>query len=161
MKKIEMQIECPNCGGTGLYQGMGEGNGAAVICHTCNGTAKKTFKYSYNEFTGRKIRKGVHRVYLSGMGYKIATGKLNFANGIGEIDMDKEGVSYAEFLNGKMPEHIKRLGCPMTADQGACHEIKGFVNKCEELNGGWIGRITSCKYQPNKLECWERFKSSK
>ena len=159
-KKIEMQIECPDCDGTGLYCGMGEGNGAAVVCRTCKGKGEKAFQYLYNEFTGRKSRTDVQRVYLSGMGYKIGTGKINFKNGIGEIDMDKEGVSYAEFLAGKMPTHIKKLGCPMSVDQGACHGIKGFVDKCEELNGGWIGLITDCKHQPNKMECWKRFEAN-
>ena len=91
------------------------------------------------------------------MGYKIRLGKIDFSNGIGEIDMNKEGVSYTDFLAGKKPKHIRKLGCPMLADQGACQEIKGFVDKCIELHGGWIGELTKCKNQNNKEQCWERF----
>jgi hypothetical protein len=156
MKKIEMTIECPSCKGTGVYTGMAEGGGAAVVCSKCNGTGAYKYSYSYNEFTGRKKREDVKRVYLRGMGYKIGLGKINF-DGIGEIDMDKEGVSYEEFLRGKMPTYIKKLGCPMLADQSACHEIKGFTKECDRLNGGWIGYIPECKYRDNKDKCWERF----
>jgi hypothetical protein len=157
-KTIDLKIECPSCKGTGLYSGMGEGKGVAVICNNCKGTGKFNYKYTYKPFTGRKERKDVKRVYLSGLGYRIGLGKINFSNGIGEIDMDKEGVSYDEFINGKMPEHIKKLGCPMNADQGACHAKKGFVNTCNELGLSLGGLITNCKNQPNRLECWKRFK---
>lgn len=157
IKKIEMEIECPACKGTGLYSGMGEGKGVAVICHKCNGTGAYMYSYSYKEFAGRKLQKDIKRVYLSGTGYRLGLGKINFSGGIGEIDMDKEGVSYDEFLNDKMPQHIKKLGCPMLTDQGACHDKKGFVDKCNKINGGWIGTITDCKNQPNKEQCWKRF----
>ena len=160
MKKIEMKVECPSCKGTGLYNGMGEAKGVAVICYKCKGTGAFMYSYSYNDFTGRKLREDIKRVYLSGMGYGISLGKINF-NGIGEIDMDKEGISYPEFLNGKKPQHIKKLGCPMRADQSACHDINGFVDECNKLNGGWISLITDCKNQHNKEQCWSRFKSIK
>lgn len=70
--------------------------------------------------------------------------------------MDKEGVSYDDFLNGKMPNHIKQLGCPMLADQGKCHEINGFTDRCNIINGGWLSYIPDCKCK-NKMECWELF----
>ena len=130
MKEIKMTIECPFCNGTGIYSGMAESKETAVICRKCNGTGAYKYQYSYNEFIGKKEKKGIKRVYLDGMGYKIGLGKINFDK-VGEIDMDKEGVSYAEFLGGKSPEHIKKLGCPMIADQGACHKIKGFVDNMQ------------------------------
>ena len=159
METIRMKIECPSCNGTGLYGGMGEGKGAAVICNNCDGTGAFMYSYSYTIFKNRKIKKDVKRVYLSGLGYKIGLGKINFSNDIGEIDMDKEGISYKEFLNGKKPKHIKKLGCPMLADQAKCHSIKGFTDECNRLNGKWISMIPSCKEykQPNILYCWDRF----
>ena len=33
----EIQIECPACHGTGLYQGMCEQDGCAVVCTECGG----------------------------------------------------------------------------------------------------------------------------
>jgi len=156
MKTIEMTIECPSCEGTGIYSGMGESKDVAVVCYKCEGTGAYKYKYNYNEFNGRKDKENIRRVYLSGYGYKIGLGKILF-DGIGEIDMDKEGVSYQEFLDGKSPEHIKTLACPMVADQGACHKIKGFTEKCNELNGGWLNYIPRCRNQDRKNECWERF----
>ena len=151
-----MVIECPSCKGTGLYSGMGESKNIAVICYRCDGTGAFNYSRSYNEFTGQKVKEGIERVYLKGTGYKLALGKVNF-DGVGEIDMDKEGVSYSEFLNGKKPTHIKKLECPLLTNQSACHEIKGFTEKCNSYNGGWIDLISKCKNQPNKLECWKRF----
>ena len=158
MKTIEMLIECPSCKGTGLYSGMGEKKNVAIICHNCEGSGKHLYKYSYNEFTARKKKEGVKRVYLSGYGYCIADGILNFT-GIGEIDMDKEGVSYDEFAGGKMPTHIKQLACPMLADQGGCHDINGFTDRCNDLGRGWGSDITKCKNRDNKKECWELFEN--
>jgi hypothetical protein len=158
MKKIEMVIECPSCHGTGIYSGMGESEYTAVVCYKCDGTGKYNYVYRYEDFTGRKIDKGIKRVYLKGYGYKIGLGIINFS-GIGKIDMDKEGVSYDEFLNGKMPEHIKKLVCPMLADQGACHDKKGFVDECNKLNGGWLSYIPDCKNKCNFDECWKRFEN--
>jgi hypothetical protein len=160
MKKIEMNIECQACGGTGVYVGMAERKGAAVVCRTCKGTGCYGYSFSYNEFNGRRRKDGVERVYLDGMGYVLGTGKINYSDGIGEIDMDKEGVSYSEFLDGKTPKHIERLGCPVRANQDACHKIKGFIDECERLNGGWIGMISSCRNYPKKAECWKRFERS-
>ena len=40
MKKIEMDIECPTCEGPGVYVGVLEREGAAVICNKCNGTER-------------------------------------------------------------------------------------------------------------------------
>lgn len=157
-KKIKMDIQCPSCEGTGIYSGMGESKNTAVICHSCKGTGKYHYVYEYEDFTERKIKRGIDRVYLSGYGYGIRTGIINFLN-IGEIDMDKEGVSYSDFLSGKIPKHIKKLACPMLADQGACHNIKGFVDKCCELNDGWIGYIPDCKNRCNSNKCWKRFEN--
>ncbi|GAH55007.1 unnamed protein product, partial [marine sediment metagenome] len=38
---IEYDCECNDCKGTGLYTGMAEGDGFAVVCHACNGTGKR------------------------------------------------------------------------------------------------------------------------
>lgn len=155
-KKIEMVIECPSCKGAGVFAGMGEGQGAAVVCSQCEGSGAYKYEFHYHEFTGKKIRDDIERVYLKGCGYKIGTGVIDFGEA-GAIDMDKEGVSYKEFLAGAMPDHIKALGCPMMADQGACHKIGGFVDECMKLNGGWIGMIPRCANQCNKADCWRRF----
>lgn len=154
---MKIVIECKSCKGTGVYQGMGEGGGAAVICQTCKGIGKTEFEYT--EFTGRKKKSGVSRVYLNGYGYKISTGVVNF-KGIGKVDMDKEGVSYEEFCEGKIPTHIKQLGCPMLVDQGRCRDIAGFTKRCDSFNGGWLDFIPSCENKANSAECWRIFEEA-
>lgn len=159
MKKIEMEIQCKSCGGTGVYVGIAEREGAAVVCRSCNGTGKYQYKFEYEEFTGRKEKEGVTRVYKSNFGYMIAPKKINF-HPLGEIDLSREGVGYDAFLAGEMPGHIKSLVCPMLADQGTCHSIRGFVDECDKLDGQGtlIGRpLSSCANQGNKATCWERF----
>ena len=157
MKQIDMVIECSSCKGSGVYVGMAEKDGAAVICHNCKGTGAFHYVFNYNDFTGRKSRADVKRVYLQSYGYVIAPKEIDF-KGIGKIDMANEGVSYNDFLNGAMPGHIEKLACPMLADQGACHDIKGFTDECNKLHGGWVSYLPECKNRANMAECWKRFK---
>ena len=154
---MKLIIECKSCKGTGVYQGMGEGGGAAVICCTCKGAGRAEFEYT--EFTGRKNKSGVSRVYLAGYGYKISTGIVNF-NGVGAVDMDKEGVSYEEFCRGEVPTHVKQLGCPLLADQGRCQGLEGFIERCNSFNGGWLDYIPSCSNRSNSAECWRIFEEA-
>jgi len=155
METIKLKIECQSCNGTGVFQGMAEKSGASVVCHTCKGTGCEDYRFTYTPFTKRKEKEGVKRVFITGYGYCVGTKPITLDNGI-FVDFSKEGVSYEEFLSGKMPEHIKHMGCPMSADQGACHDIKGFTDVCNELNGGWLNYIPSCIIS-DKIKCWERF----
>ena len=155
MKEINLDIECRSCNGTGVYQGMGEYDGAGIVCYQCKGTGCEKYYFKYNEFKERKINPKVNRVFLSGYGYCIGTKPITLSNGI-FVDFSKEGVQYKEFLNGKMPKHIKQMGCPMMADQGACHSIEGFIKECKKLNGEYVEYIPNCKC-PNKEKCWDRF----
>lgn len=150
---IKLEVECSSCRGTGVYSGMGERDGASILCFQCKGTGKSKFRYT--PFTGRKKAEGVERVYLSSYGYCISPEEIEFDE-FGKIDFSKEGVSYDEFLSGKKPEHIKQMACPMTADQGMCHSVKGFVEWCKEHGCSWGSTITRCKNQCNKLECWHK-----
>ena len=153
--KIELDIECQSCDGTGVYQGMAESEGAGVICHRCDGTGCFKYKFEYTPFTERKLNNNISRVFLSGYGFCIGTKPIKLDNGT-FVDFSKEGVQYKEFLNGKMPKHIRHMGCPMMADQGACHKIEGFVDECNKLHGGYINYIPGCKC-PDKMGCWDRF----
>jgi hypothetical protein len=150
---IEIEVECSSCSGTGVYVGMGERDGASVMCYQCKGTGKT--KIRYTEFTGRKKAENVKRVYLKNYGYCLAPKEIDFKN-IGKVDMSKEGVSYEDFLKGETPTHMKQMGCPMTADQGMCHDIKGFSEWCNQHGSSIGSTITDCKNQCNKLECWHR-----
>jgi hypothetical protein len=164
MKELKMNIECQSCKGTGIYHGIGEGDGVGVICYTCYGTGCEEFCLEYMPFTKRKKRTDIKRVHKNGTQWKLGLGKIKFNisnNEICEIDMNKEGVSYKEFLTGKTPKEIKQLQCPMLADQGACSNKEGFKDKCYELGLSVCGMITQCKNYENRLECWKRFECKK
>lgn len=154
--EIVLKIICPSCKGTGVYRGMAEGAGTAVVCYKCNGSGCYDYKYTYEEFTERKLRDDVKRVYLNNTGYMINLGKIDYDN-IGILDMDKEGISYEEFLDGKMPKNIEKLACPLRSEQSACHDIDGFIKECERLNGKYITKITDCRMYGNHNDCWNRF----
>jgi len=90
MSKQTVEAECSSCGGTGLYSGMCEGPGVAVICIDCEGTGCEKIKYT--PFTGRKLRKDIKTVRAS-RGKFIATG----------VGPKGKKVTYSEFLAGKRP----------------------------------------------------------
>ena len=56
----EIKIECGSCGGTGLYCGMCEPKGEAVVCLDCVG--RGWYMVGGKQFTGRKKKHGVKRI---------------------------------------------------------------------------------------------------
>ena len=153
---MKIKIVCKSCGGTGLYQGMGEKDGAFVVCFQCKGTGGVDFEYE--PFISRQVREGCNRVYRSGAGFGITDHNIN-VDGKGEMPFGEYGCSYSDWLNGTEPKRLEFLACPMQEDQSACHEIDGFIAKCGEINGKYINNINSCANQCNKAECWKRFNS--
>jgi len=89
MKKF-VQAECSSCNATGLYSGMCEAEGTAVVCLGCNGTGCETV--SFTPFTKRRGRRDIKTVYRSG-GRFIMTGT-------GPVG---SSITYSEFTKGKMP----------------------------------------------------------
>lgn len=76
--------ECPDCHGTGLYSGMCEAKGDAVVCITCEG--KGWIWHYYTPFTGRRKKTGIKKIRYSN-GYMMAAGVGGFG----------EAMTYAEF----------------------------------------------------------------
>jgi hypothetical protein len=87
-KKIERERE--DCRGTGLYSGMCEGEGVAVVCLGCGGTGRQIVEYV--PFVKRRGRKDIKTVRQS-RGTFIATG-------VGPVG---RSITYAEFARGKRP----------------------------------------------------------
>jgi hypothetical protein len=98
-----IECECKDCRGTGLYAGMGERDGAAVVCHCCKGTGKD--KITYTEFTGRKDRVGVTRVFETNPG--ICVGGLDLSE-FGGMPI-KEWESGLPFPKGS---EMRKYVCP-------------------------------------------------
>lgn len=85
-----VKAECSACGGTGVYSGMCEPEGTAVVCIRCNGTGCEEIRY--RPFEQRKMRRGIHTVRRS-RGAFIATG----------VGPAGKSVTYAQFQAGQMP----------------------------------------------------------
>jgi len=85
-----LKVQCPSCDGTGLYVGLSEVPGTAVVCIDCEGTGNQIMKFT--PFTKRKEKPKITEVYLSAGAY-IGT----YTGAIGNA------ISYEDFKEGKMP----------------------------------------------------------
>ena len=158
--EIEIEVECDSCKGTGLYKGIAERDGAAVICHTCDGTGKTTFKRTFNKFKGRVKREDVNRVYSIAGEYVITDEDVN-ATPSGQVLFSQFGCSYADwFEKGATPKPIETLHCPYQhtnqSMQHSDHQAnKLYKEECSDsLN--W-GLISDCKNRKNMAGCWRRY----
>lgn len=89
--KAQDRIECHSCGGSGVYVGIAELDGAAVICSNCHGRGRTEDPDLLPSNYQRKVRAGVKTVSQAHSGYCLAPG------------VDLGAVSYEDFLAGKMP----------------------------------------------------------
>lgn len=85
-----VKVECSSCGCTGLYSGLSEPKGTAVICCECGGTGCKEIKFIL--FNKRKGRRGIQTIRRS-RGSFIATG----------VGPTGESITYQEFKQGRLP----------------------------------------------------------
>lgn len=77
-EKTTLEIQCPECSGTGIYSGMFEKTGQGVLCNECKGTGKKRF--SYTPFSGRETSHDHLTVFpdeRSDIGKTVKTTKLD------------------------------------------------------------------------------------
>jgi len=157
---IDIEVECSNCKGTGLYVGMSERDGAAVVCHTCAGSGKVTFKREFPKFVGRKRRDNVKRVYKSGAGYTISASDVTTKDGK-LIRFSQAGSDYDKWLWGAVPKPIEDLHCPyMHTNQNmqlSDHEAHAVYEEYCMAQGLWGCLVSDCKRFENKAECWRRY----
>jgi hypothetical protein len=147
---IELNEKCQSCGGTGLYIGMGERDGAAVICTTCKGTGCHKFKHEYEDFTERVIHDKVARVYQANPGICIGQGRECSLRDFG-------GMSYADWLQGKpfIPGMEDRgHTCPGWFYQSADYKLKPKWDECFAALGQ---TFSHCPNFATKADCWARF----
>ncbi|MBE3145023.1 MAG: hypothetical protein IMZ61_14060 [Planctomycetes bacterium] len=148
---IEFDEACKSCKATGLYVGLAERDGAAVVCHTCKGTGKHHVKIEFDDFEGCQKRDGVVQVFEVNPGICIgANGKSpNLAL------YDFGGMSYRDWLKGKpfiRGMENRRFTCPAWWYQSANYELKPNWDEC-----CGCGCFSGCKHFGNKAQCWERF----
>lgn len=148
MPIIELDVECPACGGTGLYVGMAERNGAAVVCSECRGIGCFHYKYEYKSFKKRKARGGVKRVFLRAGGYVHSAEDVTTEEGA-LIEFSAAGVSYEDWLAGEHPKPVKELYCPLLWTGQ-----RAKLAHCDNMVGCYIPK---CQMYEKKAECWEAF----
>jgi hypothetical protein len=147
---IKILVQCSSCKGTGLYVGLSEMDGCAVVCSRCKGTGEMTLEYEY--FTGLKHREGVRRVFKSSFGY------VHSAEDSEGIEFSKGGCTYDEWIAGEKPRPVKTLYCPLA------WENQELANKDHPKHSLYMGRcsygidfgrsISDCNYFKQKSECW-------
>lgn len=146
--RIELKQKCIPCGGTGLYSGMGESEGCAVVCSSCKGTGCQDFVHEYEDFEGLVEREDVKRVYQTNPGIKIGEG-----NGYRLEDFG--GIPYENWKAGKpfrLGTENRKFTCPAWWYQSADYKKKPRWKECIG-----IGSFSSCPYFGNMEECWRRF----
>ena len=147
---IEYDEQCKSCNGTGLYVGLAERNGSAVVCHTCKGTGCHHAKHEYKDFEGRKTHKKVIHVVEVNPGICLGVGKDS------EFKLsDFGGMSYKDWLGGKVFEQgmeNRKFTCPAWYYQSANYKLKPKWDECLGC-----GTFSGCNHFSNKTECWERF----
>lgn len=161
METFKVDAVCKSCDGTGLYQGIGERDGAAVVCTRCDGTGCATIKINFERFTKRKMTDKVKRVYGNGSGYCISCEDVTTEDGR-LFEFSKEGVSYEEWLQGKQPGPIKTLQCPYQWER---QQLQHSDHKAHELHEVHCRKglrslmISECRHRKEfgMAGCWEHY----
>lgn len=149
-KRFSVREVCTSCGGTGLYCGMAEGEGAAVVCSTCKGSGCHVYVHEYKDFVQRTKRKGVKWVY-----------EINPGIGVGQ----GQGLSFSDF--GGMPfeawwegapfspgSEMRKYTCPAWWYQSADYKKKPNWDECVGC-----GAFVNCRHFKDKVKCWARFEA--
>ena len=150
--KIEFDEQCRDCHGTGLYKGLAERDGAAVVCHSCKGTGCYHFVHTYEEFTGRKPSTGIKRVFEVNPGIVIGEGK----NEGKDFTLEQfGGMPYADWASGKQfpaKSENRKYTCPCWWYQFADYKRKPKWDKCQ------LGvTFTQCRHFCDKEQCWKQW----
>lgn len=150
-KTIEYDCECGSCAGTGLYAGMGERDGAWVVCSSCKGTGHRHVITKYKTFTRRHRRNGIQRVYRTNPGICIGTGNRHSLNDFG-------GMPYSEWLaDPTFPKGSEDRAhtCPAWWYQSADYKLKPDWDDENQKCG--FGTFSHCRHFNKKQLCWARF----
>lgn len=155
---IEYDAECTACKATGLYVGMGEHDGAAIVCSHCNGTGKVHKVIKYRDFEKRKKKRNVKRVYKTNPGIGIGEGH---SEKYGKLKLETfGGMPYKDWFAGKpfpAKSEMRKFTCPAWWYQSADYDKKPEWKRCR---GPWSA-FRDCEHFKNKEECWARFDREK
>lgn len=148
--KIEFDCKCDSCKATGIYTGLGERDSFGVVCHSCKGTGKVHRIIKYEDFNGRRRKKGLKRVLKVNPGICCGTG--------GDLTLESfGGMPYKDWFQGKpfpLGSEMRHFTCPAWWYQSADYEKKPRWDWCR----GFCA-FADCLRFPTKEECWERWDS--
>lgn len=148
MNKFKVDVKCPACKGTGLYVGMAERDGFAVVCYKCKGTGCYYFEYEYEEFGRREESHDIQRVLETNPG--IMLGK----------NLDFGGMPYKEWVQGlPFPEksEMRNYTCPRWWYKCInSHLMPSWKNCAFGISG-----FSNCPEFKNKQKCWNKFDEEK
>jgi len=154
MKKThQIQEVCTSCNGTGLYVGMTEMDGAAIVCASCKGTGYRV--HEYTPFKKRELRPNVKRVYQVNPGIVIREGEDLRLNQCG-------GMSYQDWRNGREFDRgmeMRKFTCPAWWYQCANYKKQPAWKRCDEGRKTCM-TFSKCKFFHVKHECWAKFDAS-
>jgi hypothetical protein len=148
-QSIDLDIVCKSCGGTGLYAGVAERDGSAVVCHTCIGSGKQAWHFEYEPFEQRRpAPEAITRVHLA-RGYVLSETHPGCDG----------GVPVSEYEPGMVVPADEKLYCPYlytSQDWCARPEVPdwGGEPRPPVLAGQYI---SSCKHWDDKATCWRLF----
>ena len=147
---IEFDERCKSCNGTGLYVGLEERDGAAVVCHTCKGIGCHHVKIEYDDFENKIKETDIERVFEVNPGIVIGKEKNNEYS-LAEFG----GMPYKDWFNGlSFPKHSenRKFTCPAWWYQSADYDKKPNWDWCSK-----IGSFSGCNHFGTKNRCWERW----
>lgn len=141
---------CSMCSGTGLYSGMAERDGAAVLCRVCSGTGCEKFTHTYQRFKGRIPVTDVKRVFEVNPGILVG---VDQASGLTLEDFG--GMPYEDWAAGKKfppKSEMRNHTCPAWWYQEADYKREPEWDECTSF--GWH---SGCRHFKEKDKCWRRF----
>lgn len=149
--KIEYDCQCESCKGSGVYVGIAERDGWAVVCHTCKGTGKRHGILEYDDFTKKHIRTDVKQVLQVNPGIVVGVGKGHEYN-----QASFGGIPYSDWLKGcpfDKGSEMRIFTCPAWWYQSADYAKKPDWKECRDTLGS---SFSSCKHFAGKEYCWQR-----
>jgi hypothetical protein len=158
-KTIELDQCCSSCQGTGLYSGMAESKHSAVVCYLCKGTGKEHYVHTYKEFTKRKERKGIQRVFEANPGIKVGEGTSKDGK-VWRLS-DFGGMPYTDWAKGKpfpAKSEMRAFTCPLWWAQSTNTRYKAVSGweKCKDALGSLF---SDCRHFKDKASCWDLYDS--
>lgn len=147
---IEHKEKCQTCGGTGLYVGLAERDGAAVVCYKCKGTGCFAFRHEYEPFESRVAKAGVVRVYEVNPGIIIGKGNGHTLEEFGGLTLQDWRAGKAFTPGTENREHT----CPCWWYQSADYKLKPNWKECDEALGCTFSK---CQHFGDKAKCWARW----